>query len=449
MNPVPSLASRGRRMSCVLSLLFAGIGLVPAGTPPDAPPSAHRQLPDAMHGTMTGRPAIRVGHRDADLTGTDHRVLQAAVDYVAALGGGLVEIGPGEYWMRDSLHLRPHVTVRGHGAQTVLRKAPSAASALELDGDYGEEQITLRNPGGFEVGDGVAIWDRNAGGFHTTVARITGRNGNTFAISLPLNADCMVESGAQAATVFPVVSGYHLAGVRVENITIEGSRDENVHLNGCRGAGIFLYRCPGAVLERCTVRNFNGDGISFQQCNDVRVLGCVSEGNASLGLHPGSGSQRPEVRGCLARNNGEDGLFLCWRVKHGVFEDNTLAGNGRFGISIGHKDTDNLLRRNRVLGNGADGIFFRNETAGMAGHRNRIEDNLIENNGASEPVAGIRVRGETTDLVFRGNIIRDTRPEAERRQRVGIRLDEQVGVVVTEENRIEAETAVEDRRSAR
>ena len=67
----------------------------------------------------------------------------------------------------------------------------------------------------------------------------------------------------------------------------------------CRGGGIFLYRCAGAVIERCTVRNYHGDGISFQQCNDVTVLGCTSEGNAGLGLHPGSGSQRPTVRQCI------------------------------------------------------------------------------------------------------------------------------------------------------
>src|SRR5690606_35930713 len=106
-----------------------------------------------------------------------------------------------------------------------------------------------------------------------------GRNGNTFAISRPLMADCMVDNGARAATVFPVISGYEAHDARVENLTIDGGREENVHLNGCRGAGIFLYRSHRAVLARCTVRRYNGDGISFQQSNDVQVLDCVSEEN--------------------------------------------------------------------------------------------------------------------------------------------------------------------------
>jgi hypothetical protein len=374
-------------------------------------------------------------------------VLQAAVDYVAALGGGTVEIGEGEFLMRDSLHLRAGVTVRGRGHATVLRKAPGAVSKLLLDGDFGEEQVTLADPSGFQVGDGIAVWDRNAGGFHTTVARITGRNGNAFSISRPLNADCMVSSGAQAATVFPVISGYDAEGARVEDLTVDGSKDGNVHLNGCRGAGIFLYRCHGAVIARCTIRRYHGDGVSFQQSNDVVVTACVSEDNGSLGFHPGSGSQRPQVRDCVARRNGEDGLFLCWRVKEGIFEGNRLEANGRFGISIGHKDTDNLIRSNTVTGNAADGIFFREETEGMAGHRNEVIGNLIENNGGKESVAGIRVRGETRDLVLRDNVIRDTRPEAERRQTTGIRLEQKVGKVDAEANRIEAARPLDDRRA--
>jgi hypothetical protein len=412
-------------------------------------PSAHRQLPAAMHGQMPVRPRITVGLRDADITGADNRALQAAVDYVASLGGGVVEIGAGEFLMRDSLHLRSHVTVRGQGARTILRKAKAASSPLELDGDYGEEQITLKNPDGFQVGDGVAIWDKNAGGFHTTVARVTGQNENTFALSFPLNADCMVKDQAQAATLFPVISGYHVEGARVESLTIEGNKAENVHLNGCRGGGIFLYRCPGAVVSQCVVRRYNGDGISFQQSNDAQVLDCVSEDNASLGLHPGSGSQRPLVRGCTARGNGEDGLFLCWRVKDGVFEHNTLEANGRFGISIGHKDTDNLIRSNKIVANHEDGICFREETEGMAGHRNRVENNLIENNGLKRAAAGIRVRGQTRNLLFKGNTIRDTRAGNERRQTTGIQLEENVGEVQIQGNTIEAPTPIQDARKGR
>lgn len=411
-----------------------------------SPKESERQLPRAMRSAMAERPRITVGRESADLVGADNRVLQAAVDYIAALGGGTVEIGPGEFLMRDSLHLRPHVAVVGTPGRTILRKAKAAVSRLGIDGDFGEEQVTLASLDGFQVGDGIAVWDDNAGGFHTTVGRITGRSGNNFSISMPLNADCLISQKAQAATVFPVISGYHVDGVRLANLTIDGNKSENVALNGCRGGGIFLYRGFGAVISNCVVRSYHGDGISFQQSNDVLVQGCVSEGNAGLGLHPGSGSQRATIRDCVARENGEDGLFLCWRVRHGLFERNVLENNGRFGISIGHKDTDNLLRENVVRSNQSDGIFFRNETLGMAGHRNRLENNLIENNGSREAASGIRIRGETKDLIFKGNIIRDTRPADARKQSVGIRIEEGAGKVQLEGNQIDARTPVEDKR---
>jgi hypothetical protein len=436
-------------MSLLSAALLAVTASISSGGETEAdfsPKPDEQQLPEAMHSEMKELPRISVGCENADLIGSDNRALQAAVDYIAGLGGGVVEIAAGSYTMHDSLHLRSNVTVRGIQGKTVLQKAAGVESPLALDGDFGEQQITVVNPAGFAVGCGVAIWDDGAGGFHTTVARITGRNGNTFSIDNPLMADCMVNNKAKAATVFPVVSGYNIKNANIEAVVIDGNKDSNIHLNGCRGAGIFFYRAFGAVISHCTVRNYNGDGISFQQSNDVTVANCISEDNASLGIHPGSGSQRPVVRKCISRRNGSDGLFLCWRVRHGLFEDNELEGNGQFGISIGHKDSDNLLRRNVVRGNGQNGVFFRNESLGMAAHRNRLEDNVIENNGTDGGAAGVRISGQTNDLVFKNNTIRDTRPKDLQTQTVGIQIEETVGKVVLDGNTIEARTAVDDKR---
>jgi hypothetical protein len=431
-------------ISSILLVVFVHACGTPraVGQPRDfSPRPEEQQLPRAMHSQMAELPRVTVGRADADLVGGDNRALQAAVDYVAALGGGVVEIGAGEYVMRDSLHLRPHVTVRGVKGKTILRKADGAVAALALDGDFGEQQITLQDPSGFAAGCGVAIWDNQAGGFHTTVARITGRHEHTFSIDQPLMADCMVQNGAKAATVFPVVSAYHTEGVRIENLVIEGNKQANVPLNGCRGAGIFLYRGFGTVISGCTVRHYNGDGISFQQSNDVTVLDCVSEDNASLGLHPGSGSQRPTVRNCIARRNGGDGLFLCWRVRHGLFERNLLEQNGQFGISIGHKDSDNLFRHNISRENKQHGLFFRNETLGMAPHRNRFEENTIENNGGAE----IRIRGEVNDLAFVKNTIRDGRDESD----PGILIEEKAGQLSLQDNVIGTKVQIEDKRASK
>jgi len=359
---------------------------------------------------------VRVAQDGGDFCGRDNRALQGAIDYVASLDGGTVEIGPGVYEMRDSLHLKDNVTVRGSGPDTVLRKSDGAIAALVLDGDYGEEQITIA-PGGdtvpFSVGSGVAIWDERAGGFHVTVARLTAGPlpptvpeealGLTFSVSAPMYADYVVKRNATAATVYPVVSGYHVRGARIERVAIDGNRHNNAELGGCRGGGIFLFRSHGTVIQDCLVRDYNGDGISFQTSNDVRVERCEVAGCAQLGLHPGSGSQRPVVVDCYSHENGSIGLFLCWRVRGGRFERNRLERNGRTGISIGHKDTDNLFFENVSVDNGRYGVLFREESAPMAGHRNRFVDCTIEGNGV-DAVAGegadVHVGGETRGVVF-------------------------------------------------
>ena len=134
------------------------------------------------------------------------------------------------------------------------------------------------------------------------------------------------------------------------------------------------------------------------------------------------------------------------RRNHGTFEENVLEENGQFGISIGHKDSDNLLRGNRVVRNAQNGVFFRNESAAMSPHRNRLEGNLIEDNGRESGTAGIRIRGEPSGLVFEDNVIRDTRSESDRTQTVGILVEPRVGPIQVGSNRIEASTAVDDRR---
>ncbi len=418
-------------------LAVFGLVLGPAAT--QAEPAARRHAENDLH----ARPAVRitVGQRDADLVGTDSRALQAAVDYVAALGGGEVEIGPGEYRMRDSLHLRSRVTVRGAGERTVLKKDREFRSALAADADFGEEAMTVQDPSGFAVGQGVYVASRTQRNFHGVCATILNGRSNYFTLSRSMNADIMQGDGGFAATAFPVVSGYHLEDARIEGLTIDGNRSENpTKVDGCRTAGIFLYRGDHCVITKCLVRDYNGDGISFQQSNDVEVDHCVVERCGGFGLHPGSGSQRPSVKDCRAVGNDDDGFFFCWRVRGGVAEGNWLENNGGYGMSIGHKDSDNFIRRNTVMGNKRGGVYWRAESEPMAAHRVTFEENTVRDNDGF----GLFVDGKTQDTVIRGNTIEDT---GSGRQKTAVRIGKNAGQVLLENNRVRASRDVVDDRS--
>ncbi|MHC4169791.1 MAG: right-handed parallel beta-helix repeat-containing protein, partial [Planctomycetota bacterium] len=70
----------------------------------------------------------------------------------------------------------------------------------------------------------------------------------------------------------------------------------------------------------------------------------------------------------------------------------------------------------------------------------------IENNGRDEEVAGICIRGETNDLVLKGNTIRDTREGDAQKQTVGIKIEEKVGRITISGNNIQAKRRIEDLR---
>jgi parallel beta-helix repeat protein len=388
------------------------------------------------------QPAVRitVGPKDADIIGHDNRALQAAVDYVGNLGGGEVVIGPGEYLMRDALHLRSRVTVRGSGAETVLKKDAEFRSSLAADGDFGEAAITVEDPSGFAIGNGVYVGSNKQQGFLGVCATIVNGVDNYFTLTRTMNADIMLDDHGFAATIFPVISGYDLQDARVEQLTIDGNRAENpTRIDGCRIAGIFLYRGDHCVIDHCTVRDYNGDGISFQQSNDVRVEECTVERCGGLGLHPGSGSQRPAVINCRAIANDSDGLFFCWRVRGGIAEGNWLEANGGYGLSIGHKDSDNMIRRNTIVGNSQGGVYWRAETEPMAAHRVTFEQNTVRDNDGF----GLYLDGATSGTVIRNNTFTDS---GARRQTTGIRLGHQVRDVQMEENSIDADTPLLDER---
>ena len=383
------------------------------------------------------RLTISVGNSNADLVGTDHKLIQAAIDYLAGHGGGTARILPGTYRLRNSVFLRRGVRILGSGEQSVLIKEPSTKSELAADSDWYGQEITLTCPDGFEVGDGVCLRGKRPGHDFEDVIRRTlvARSGNRFKLDRGLRQNMWIKSKATVATLFALLDGHEVSNVTIENLTLDGNATENDPLDGNYAGCIFLQDCAGIVIRNVTARNNNGDGISWQIAHDVVVEDCHIHDNADLGLHPGSGSQRPLMRRNLIERNST-GLFFCWGVKYGLAEHNKIIDSVKIGVSIGHRDTDNLIRNNEIIGSGEVGILFREDGArakdNTADH-NHVVDNVLMNNGTNEPL-GIDVRGQTDGTVLAGNQIRDTR---DAKRAIGIRIGENVGNVTIEGNHFE------------
>jgi len=425
------------RRSFLSGLCVAPLALIPRSLRAERPPVTQ---PRATSGDTAIEPAwderltISVGPDKADIRGNTDRAIQAAVDYVARLGGGTVQILPGEYRLRNSVFLASHIRILGSGEDSVLVKEPSAATKLSQDSDWYDQEITLVDDHGFSIGDGVCLRTKNPhdGGSDVLKRTLVARSGKRFKLDRPLRENFWLMGESTASTLFPIFSGEEISDFQIENITLDGNREHNDNLDGNYAGCIFLQDCSRVAIKNTIARNYNGDGISWQVCHDVTVEDCASYNHTGLGLHPGSGSQRPVMRNNRLEGN-DIGLFFCWGVKYGLAEKNQLRGN-RVGISIGHRDTDNLIQNNVVEESRDVGVLFRPERGeAFCAHRNVLDSNRITNSGNESGIA-IDVQGATQEVTIRNNELVESRGAA---QRIGIRLGSETRDIALTENRIQ------------
>lgn len=428
-----------RRQFCQLTAGLLTAGLIPDSRGDDRPPVTNPRMTDGderFEPNWDERFTLTVGQDKGDLTGKDDRVLQAAVDYVARLGGGTVKILPGTYTLRCAVVLPSRVRLLGSGPDSVITKIASETAKLAADSDWYDREITLTDAKSFRVGDGVMLRakDSHDGGATVIKRTLIARSGNRFKLDKGLRENLWLSSEPTCSSLFPLLTSEHTADVVIENLTLDGNAANNENFNGNYGGCIFLQDCNRYTFKQVETRNYNGDGISFQICHDVTVDQCHSHDNADLGVHPGSGSQRPLIRNCRLERNGI-GLFWCWGVKYGLAEKNRIHGSRNYGISIGHNDTDNVMRHNEIIGSGKVGILFRDESRGVDfwPNRNVVEDNRIVDSGGANGIA-VDIQGKTKDLTIARNEISETR---EPMQRTAIRISAAADRIQLADNRIQ------------
>ena len=417
---------------------FGGVALRSPGATTDHPVPV--KVPRATSGdpiepNWDQRLTLTVGPKAGDLVGSTEKVVQAAVDSIARWGGGTVKILPGNYRFRNAVYLQSNVRILGSGLDSVILKQPAVSAKLSEDSDWFDQEITFADAAGLEVGDGICLRakEMSNGGIEVIKRTLVARSGNRFKLDRALRKNVWLMADPKVETLFPLFSGENISDIAFENIAIDGNKANNGNLDGNCAGCIWLQDCNRITMKKVTARNYNGDGISWQICHDVLVEDCESHDHTGLGLHPGSGSQRSVIRRNHMSGN-DQGLFFCWGVRWALAEKNFIEKSKRFGISIGHHDTDNVVRDNDVRSSGEVGILFRKErAAAFQGHRNRIEKNRIMG-VVKEQGVGIDVQGQTRSITIVGNQLREI---GEPKQRIGIRIGAQTEEIKLEANRIE------------
>jgi parallel beta-helix repeat protein len=383
--------------------------------------------------TLPARTVTVAQSGNADVVGTDSAALQKASDMLRP--GDTLEIGPGTWQMDSSLLIPSGVTVRGTPEKTILLKSRGVESSLIEDGDYGESYLAVAQPEKFHPGMGVEVLDDTLkDGWDVSISKVVAVNGHMVQLNPYTVRDYDFEKrNARIRNTFPILCAMNAENVTFQDLIVDGNRAQNAYLDGCRGGAIYLYDVRNVTVRNCVARNYNGDGISFQISDGVHVLNSESYGHAGFGVHPGTGSANAVVEHCHMHHNGDIGLFLCWRVRHGRFTDNIIEDNGHYGISIGHKDTDNEFTNNTIARNGVSGVYFREETFLNSGHRNTFRNNKVLDNGSEKAGYGFYILPQTADIVIAGNQIADTR-SANRTQRYGVYKVKGAGSVQLENN---------------
>jgi hypothetical protein len=383
--------------------------------------------------TVVGLLELSVGPGQGDLQGSDDKILQAGVDYLHRLGGGTLNVLPGTYTMHNALYLQPTVKVRGTDDAPVFMKAPSFSTALLQDSDWYEARVCVEDASGFTPGGGIMLRAYQGDRLVNVVqATVTAIDGNVVALDKRLLKNFWVGDRATAATLFPILTAKAgTCDVDVENVILDGNLKENEEINGNYSGAMFIQECDRFTFRNVSARNYHGDGFSFQVCDDIHFENCTAENNESRGFHPGSGSQRPRFIGCKAFSN-EQGIFFCWGVSDGVVQGCVCSDNHAYGISIGHRDTDNHIVNTKIERNGKVGILFREPATDFrGGHRTEIVGCKIRDNGTDGTGLGVEINGLTCHVSICNNEIADT---GKGDQAVGIRIGQRVGDGKVEEN---------------
>lgn len=379
-------------MKAIFLVLFFSLSLILTAQESD-------KVVDALVSPKVAEQVITVGGPNAQVAGFNNQSIQFAIDAVAKTGG-TVKLNPGVYQIKAPVRMKSNVKLVGSGRETILKREKGVQTKYMVDADFGELKLTVENSDGFEVGMKVQVTDdENNGCWNVSTAYITDISDNTIYIDKGLIRDYRSDKNGLVSNASSVIEALDVENTLISNLTADGNRAENFFADGCNSAGILILRSKKVKVDNLHVKDFNGEGISWQITENVTIKNSEISGSGNTGLHPGTGSPFSTIENNDIHHNDRDGLFICWRVYESTVLNNKMHHNGRFGICTGHKDTDVIFSKNHIFNNKSDGVNLRGERESNAPHRNTFINNIIENNVGF----GFSVNSPAQDLVLKEN----------------------------------------------
>jgi hypothetical protein len=285
-----------------------------------------------------------------------------------------------------------------------LKRDRGVQSRYVVDADFGELKLTVESSDGFLIGMKVQVTDDdNSGCWNVSAAYITDIADDIIYIDKGLIRDYRSDRNGLISNASSIIEVIEAENCSISNLVVDGNREENFFADGCNSAGILILRSRQVTVDGVHVKDFNGEGISWQITEHVTVKNSEVSGSGNTGLHPGTGSPFTLIENNEIHHNDRDGLFICWRVYESRVSGNKFHHNGRYGICTGHKDTDVWFEGNHIFENESDGVNLRGERESNAPHRNTFIRNSIENNGTNGGGYGFSINSPAKELKLSGN----------------------------------------------
>jgi parallel beta-helix repeat protein len=305
-----------------------------------------------------------------------------ASEFVQAISeikeGGEITLQPGEYRLRESLHIRKSLTISGAGHEKTLIVFEGKSIFAEDEGKCGgikfsgEGMLSIRDVSIRYSGadEGCDVITAVKGDLRLTRCFISGGIGQDDKKNL-IGTGVWIHKTSQA-----VLSGCIIADNEV-GIGVSERAKARIELSKILSNaeyGILIDGNASSEVRHCEISN-NGTGILASGESRLVARNNTCEGNKQDGISL-FGSAQGEVSGNACRNNGTDGIaaqeqsrlvarsntceenqwsgIALFDSAQGEVEGNRCVNNRNYGIYVHERSVKAVLRNNTVYGNPQD-----------------------------------------------------------------------------------------------